>query len=78
MASTIKQLTKRQRGRPPKYDWDLWGDGQSWVCHEGTDFFTSTTSFRALVHRTANSRGCKAETTIDKNNKSVSFRWIKN
>jgi hypothetical protein len=39
-------------------------------------FQTSPTSFRALVHRTANARGMKAETTINKYDKSVTFRFF--
>ena len=67
---------KRGRGRPAKYDWDKYLDGNRWVCYQGTDFDTSPTSFRALVHRTANSRGLKCETQIDKHSNSVSFRFI--
>lgn len=76
MASVVEQFPKRHRGRPPKYDWDKYADGQTWVCHQGRDFDTSPISFRALVHRTANARGLKAETTINKHSKSVTFRFF--
>jgi hypothetical protein len=58
------------------YDWDKFSDGQNWVCRRGEDFQTSPMSFRALVHRTANARGMKAETQIDKNAQTVSFRFF--
>jgi hypothetical protein len=75
MASVVQQFPTRHRGRPPIYDWEKYGDGQTWVCRQGVDFETSPTSFRALVHRTANARGMKAETTINKYDKSVTFRF---
>jgi hypothetical protein len=53
----------------------MYGDGQVWVVHKDRDFHTDATSFRALVHRTANSRGQKAETVISKDKKSVTFRF---
>lgn len=68
---------RKRRGRPPKYDWELLGDGQLHVLYEGQDFETSCTSFRALVHRSANARGLKADTRIDKNAHSVAFTFFK-
>lgn len=76
MASVLADFPKRHRGRPPIYDWDKYADGQNWVCKQGEDFETSPVSFRALVHRTANARGMKAETTIDKDRNTVSFRFF--
>lgn len=76
MPSTIAEFPKRHRGRPPLYDWDKYMDGQTWVLHAGQDFHTSPVSFRALVHRTANTRGGHAETTIDKKAMTVIFRYL--
>lgn len=66
MATVVEQFEKRHRGRPPKYNWDKYMDGQIWILHEGSDFDCpgGAKSFRALVHRTATSRGLKAETRI--------------
>lgn len=68
-----------RRGRPPKYDWDKYFDGQRHVLHKGRDFDTRVESFRALVHRTANTRiergPWKAETKILDNN-TVAFRFF--
>lgn len=77
MANVIEEFPRRHRGRPPIYDWDTYSDGQNWVCYQGTDFQTSPTSFRALVHRTANSRGMKAQTIINKEDKSVAFHFYR-
>lgn len=76
MASVVQDFPRRHRGRPPIYDWDKYADGQVWICKQGQDFDTSPVSFRALVHRTANARGMKAETTINKRDQSVTFRFF--
>ncbi len=72
--------TKRKRGRPPLYDWDSLFDDQIHHYFKGADFQVSIESFRALVHRTASARieggPWKAETKIDKNAQSVSFRFF--
>lgn len=75
MANIIESMPRRKRGRPAKYDWDKYADGQNWVLYRGTDFEVSLSSFRALVHSAARSRGFKAETVLNKNNDSVSFRF---
>lgn len=67
--------TVKRPGRPPKYDWDLWTDGQPHVKYQGKDFSSDLASFRALVHSTAARRGLKVATNIDKAQKSVSFTF---
>lgn len=64
---------KRGRGRPQKYPWDRWTDGEWHYPKKGVDFDCSLVSFRALVHRTATDRGGKAETKLDKRNEVVAF-----
>jgi hypothetical protein len=78
MPHTIDQFPRRKRGRPPKYDWESYFDGQIHVLYSGQDFDISPKSFRALVHRTARSREggeWRAETQIDKTASSVAFRF---
>jgi hypothetical protein len=75
MAGVVSEFPKRYPGRPPIYDWEKYADGQTWVCRRGVDFEISPVSFRALVHRTAKVRGLKAETRIDKNAGTVTFRF---
>lgn len=68
---------KKGRGRPRKYDWDLWGDGNRHHAFKGTDFACTRVSFRALIHRTANDRGAVAETSLHrKDPNGISFRFI--
>lgn len=77
MSYTVKEFPRRRRGRPPKYDWDRYFDGEIHVLRQGVDFQISPTSFRALVHRTANARGnWRAETQINKNEGTVLFKFV--
>lgn len=57
------------KGRPEKYPWALWTDGQRWLLVQGEDFDGTTDSFKVLVHRKARKMGLKAETSINRNDK---------
>ena len=63
MAHTIEHFPA-SAGRPPKYNWDLWTNGENWVLTQGEDFDSTVHSFRTLVHRTRKVRGLKARTHI--------------
>lgn len=73
MSEVLNKMPRRQRGRPPKHPWDKWGDGNIHSCEQGVDFHSEVFSFRALVHRSANARGLKAETSTS--GKRVTFRF---
>jgi len=47
---------KIRLGRPAKYDWDKWTDGQERVLKEGVDFKSMAESFMLLARRTARVR----------------------
>jgi hypothetical protein len=78
--TTDKMPPSRKKGRPPLYDWDSCFDGDVHIFYKGEDFDVDIESFRALVHRTANTRveggPWKAETRLDRNAKSVAFRFF--
>lgn len=44
-------------GRPPRYPWDEWTDGQERVLREGQEFRSMAESFVLLCRRTARVRG---------------------
>ncbi len=73
MSKTLSSFPKRHRGRPPLYPWDKWTNGEVYELTQGEDFKTNPASFRALVHRTAKSRGLAAQTTIRKNQVVIQF-----
>lgn len=82
MSEVITQFPKKKRGRPALYDWDSCFDGQIHVFYKGQDFQTSIESFRALVHRTANTRNdgnWKAETQINRKSdpQTVMFKFVR-
>jgi hypothetical protein len=73
-------MSVKKRGRPALYNWNDCFDGEEHIFFQGQDFITSIDSFRALVHRTANAKAeggpWKAETKIDRSQKSVMFRFV--
>lgn len=64
------------RGRPPKYPWAEWLDGQRHFLKQGEHFSTEVkvASFRAECHAAARRAGGKADTQIKGN--IVIFKFI--
>jgi hypothetical protein len=72
------------RGRPPKYPWDTWTDGEMHTIRQSDDWERGSTttfpsnvkiaSFRAECHAAARRAGGKADTRIMGN--VVRFRFI--
>jgi len=52
-------------GRPPKYPWDKWIDGEEHTIEKGVDFHVTTVGFQTTLHVTARSKGMKVMTAID-------------
>lgn len=48
------------RGRPTKYPWDEWLNGQTWQLTRGVDFTLDDSSLRAAVSSAANKRNRQA------------------
>jgi hypothetical protein len=78
---------RRQRGRPPKYNWDRYFEPQQdtglpgqYILQQGRDFQTKPASFRALVHATARNRTdggpWRAETQVEEETGRVLFRFV--
>jgi hypothetical protein len=69
------------RGRPPKYPWDEWLDGELKFLRRGEDFDPERTgrpsaaSFRATAYKAAEVRGGKAEARLQDEN-LVLLRFI--
>ena len=66
MAEIIKKATwetsRIPKGRPSKYPWDEWLDGQARILTPGEDFDATIQSFRTLAHGVANRRGLRLRT----------------
>lgn len=64
------------KGRPPKYDWELWTDGQARRLHQGHDFDATLESFRTMVHRKARDLNLKAHTKINEADTSIQVQFV--
>lgn len=85
MAERIESFESR-RGRPPKYPWDEWTDGEARRLYRGTadevsagtkDFEADLISFRTMVHRKARDLGhhVGANTHINKADQSIEVQF---
>jgi hypothetical protein len=67
---------KGQRGRPPKYDWDLLTNGEVWSGKQGIDFTARLDSFRIYLHEVAAARGLKVKTATKDDEIRFQFRRV--
>ena len=67
MARVISSFPEGARGRPTKYPWTTWLDGNPWELKPGEDFHTSVWSFRSALTRQAQKAGLKARTAVTNN-----------
>lgn len=51
-------------GRPPKYPWGEWFNGEVWELVKGEDFDSEPKSFRVHAHRTAKEYGGRVRTKL--------------
>lgn len=62
-------------GRPEKYDWDAWTDGEKHVIEQGEDFPIETRSMQAQLHVKAGQRGMKVKTRILDEGTKIAFQY---
>ena len=63
------------KGRPPKYPWEQWTDGQARRLYQGEDFDATLESFRTMVHRKARDMNLKAHTKINEADTSIQVQF---
>lgn len=51
-----------RRGRPVKYPWDLWVNGQQHVARKGLDFSVTVESFCSILYGRATSESTESTT----------------
>lgn len=63
-------------GRPAKYPWDTWFDGEEHVLEKGKDFFNHIETFRVTVLGRADKMGYKGEvrTSISKDGTQLTIQ----
>lgn len=60
-------VTEHRTGRPPKYPWDTWLDGEhAYTIQFGIHYTCSNLSFVQLLSRTARKRGMRAYWDYDR------------
>lgn len=66
MAKVVKGMPNGgQLGRPRKYDWDNWLDGQTWELVQGEDFTIDMHAMRSSAHGMAARKQVKVITRTD-------------
>jgi hypothetical protein len=61
MAKRLKNFDfgPSRRGRPDKYPWSDWTDGDVWEASKDVDYDISDDSFRSVLRTRARHEGCK-------------------
>jgi hypothetical protein len=72
----MTELPLGKRGPKPKYDWDLYTNGEVHTVVKGTDFTCGPASFRAILHQQAKRVGLVVKTSISDDIK-VTFQFYK-
>lgn len=73
---TADEMPGERRGRPSKYPWDKWTNGQIWKVKYGEDFKCVPESFRNMLHGYARRKfGLRVETSLEES--VVTFRFWK-
>lgn len=54
----------RGPGRPPKYPWETWLDGEPWELEQGSDFDGTVKGFRENLIRVGKRRGLEVEVSV--------------
>jgi hypothetical protein len=69
-------MDRAQLGRPFKYNWDAWDDGEEHEAVYGVDFDCAPSSFGAAVRHTAKRRRRRAIVSVDEDEQKVYFALI--
>lgn len=64
MAEALKSFDFPKHGRPYKYQWKSWANGQPWKLVLGTDFSVSIETMRTNARSFAVKNGLKVKTAI--------------
>lgn len=76
MYMTAERIIPKRLGRPPKYPWDKWLDGEIHVVEQDIDFRTLMSSFVMMIHQAAKREDGTAQTSTE--GKKITFVFIPN
>ena len=69
-------MNRPQLGRPFKYDWDSWDNGEEHEAVYGVDFDCEPSSFAAAVRHTGKRRNRRVIVSVDEDDRKVYFALI--
>lgn len=64
MARLVPDFEFRGRGRPQKYPWEEWADGQKRILTRGEDFTTTVESMRSRVYGYADTNNLRVISSV--------------
>ena len=66
-----------KRGRPPKYPWAKWTDGELHTAVPGVDFTVSTKAIQEAIYYHAHANGLQVKTQMAFDGSGLMFRFVK-
>lgn len=71
MAEKLKGYEFPAKGRPQKYEWSVWSDGNPWRLEHGIDFTVAVRTMRTNASAYAKKHGMKVRTAAVDDNKAI-------
>ena len=64
MVKILEEFPLISTGRPPKYNWEEWLDGQPRLIERGVDYHVGDSSFRSMADQAARRVNKRVRTTV--------------
>jgi hypothetical protein len=77
MAVILGSFPAARRGRPARYPWDEWLDGQARELEHGQDFTIDRESFRKSAQIIARRRGLTLKTSVPRESRTVNIQAVR-
>jgi hypothetical protein len=75
MAESLKTFDFRTVGRPTKYNWRTWANGQPWKLVTGTDFTVPAETMRSNAFQWAKKNGMTVRTAVVDEGKAIVIQF---
>lgn len=75
MAEALKTFDFRTIGRPTKYAWKTWANGQPWRLVAGTDFSVPAETMRSNAFQWAKKNGMTVRTSVMDDGKAIVIQF---
>lgn len=71
MAQKLKAFEFPAKGRPQKYEWTTWSDGNPWRLERGVDFEVAVRTMRTNASAYAKKHGMRVRTAVVDDNSAI-------